>query len=140
MKTLIQRLALGYSFIFMAVVALNYVPSIHDAQGLMFGLFKLDFIDDVLHTGSAAWALIAGLCSAGAARFYFRWFGLAYLADGILGLAAGKGYLDLAIFKDGPAVADFMTRIALNVPHIVLGGTAALIGFVWLAGRQSRRR
>lgn len=139
MKTLIQRLALGYSFIFMAVVALNYVPSIHDSQGLMFGLFKLDFIDDVLHTASAAWALVAGLCSAGAARFYFRWFGLAYLADGALGIIAGKGYLDLAIFNDGQAVMDFVTRVELNIPHIILGGTAALIGFYWLNGQRRSR-
>lgn len=129
-KTLIQKIALIYFVLFFLIVALNYVPAIHDEQGQMFGLFHLDLIDDLLHFGSAVWALIAGWYSIKAATFYFKWFGAAYLLDGILGILVGKGYLDLAIFMPGPAVTDLGTKIALNVPHILIGGSAVIIGVV----------
>ena len=129
-KTIIQKLAIIYSVLFFLVVGLNYIPAIHDEQGQMFGLFRLDLIDDLLHLGSAVWALVAGWYSTRAATFYFKCFGVLYLFDGILGIVAGKGYLDFAIFLDGPAVADLGTKIALNVPHILIGGGAAVIGFI----------
>ena len=126
----VQMLAFVYSFLLLVVVAMNYIPSIHDENGLMFGLFKLDPIDDALHLGSAIWACLAALHSKNAVLFYFRWFGLAYFMDGVLGLLIGKGYLDLGIFLQPLAVADWSTRLGLNIPHLMIGGSAMLIGFV----------
>lgn len=133
-KTVVQKLAFGYAVIFFLVVALNAIPQIHDDAGLMFGLFKLDLIDDILHLASALWALIAGWRSAKAATVYFTWFGAAYFLDGLVGIIFGRGFLDLAIFLDGPLAIDLLTKIALNIPHIVLGGSAVLIG--WWFGRK----
>ena len=128
-KTLIQRTALGYCVIFLSVFLLNYVPAIHDANGLMFGLFKLDLIDDVLHLGSAVWALGAGLYSVGAATFYFRCFGVFYFFDGVFGMVTGKGFLDLGFLAPGPGVASLLTRLEVNTPHLFFGGLAVVIGF-----------
>lgn len=131
MKTFnwLQKMALFYSVMFFGIVGLNAIPAIHDEHGLMFGLFRLDLIDDALHLASAVWALVAGWHSVRATVYYFKWFGAAYLLDGLMGLAIGKGYLDLGIFMSEPAVADFATRIAVNIPHIMIGGTAVIIGF-----------
>ena len=129
-KTFIQKYAFAYAVLFFLVVALNYVPGIHDERGFMFGLFKLDLIDDLLHLGSAVWALAAGWHSRNAAIFYFKWFGAAYLLDGIISILAGEGYLDLALFMPGPVIAEWGTRIAVNVPHILIGGSAIVIGFI----------
>ncbi len=132
MKTMsrLQKIAIFYSLLFFGVVGLNWMPGIHDEQGRMFGLFKLDPIDDALHLGSALWASLAGWHSARAAVFYFKWFGLAYFLDGLVGLVVGKGYLDLGVLSSEPAIADFGTRVAVNVPHLALGGSAMIIGFV----------
>ncbi|QCB43661.1 hypothetical protein E5673_16670 [Sphingomonas sp. PAMC26645] len=46
---------------FMAVVAIGYVPAFHDADGNLFGLFKLDLYDDSLHAFSGLWAGVAAL-------------------------------------------------------------------------------
>ena len=46
---------------FMAVVAIGYVPAFHDADGNLFGLFKLDLYDDSLHAFSGIWAGVAAL-------------------------------------------------------------------------------
>lgn len=133
MKTysILQKISFGYAIAFILIVAMNYVPAFHDSEGLMFGLFHLDLIDDSLHFGSAMWALLAGFAGVGAVLFYFKWFGLVYLFDGVAGIVFGKGYLDLALFNSEIApVADFMTRFFANVPHIIIGGSMVLIGFV----------
>ena len=128
-KSLIQKLAFLYSALFFGVVLLNYIPAIHDEQGNMFGLFHLDLIDDLLHLGSAVWALIAGWYSIKATTFYFRWFGSVYLLDGVIGIFICKGLLDFGIFSSNPAIPELATRIAVNVPHILIGGSMAIIGF-----------
>lgn len=129
-KSWIQKFALLYGVIFLLVVLFNYIPSIHDDSGKMFGLFKLDLIDDVLHLGSALWALTAGWYSFGAAKIYFKCFGALYLLDGIIGLIIGKGLLDFGIFLPGEAATGLLNKFMLNVPHLVLGGGAVLAGFV----------
>lgn len=129
-KSLIQKLAFLYSVIFLGVVLLNYVPFVHDPQGFMFGLFKLDTIDDILHVASGVWALLAGLYSARAAAIFFKCFGPVYLFDGLFGIAVGKGFLDGAFLSSEPAVVSLLERVELNIPHIFLGGAAAYIGWV----------
>lgn len=129
-KSFIQKIAFVYSLSFFLIVSLNYIPGIHDEDGLMFGLFKLDLIDDVVHMGSAIWALIAGLYSLNATIFYFRWFGTIYLLDGLVGIFIGKGLLDFSIFSSNVVVAELATRIAANVPHVLLGGSMVVIGFI----------
>ena len=88
----------AYCIGFMLVVAIGYVPQFHDADGNLFGLFKLDLYDDSLHFFSGLWAGIAAWWSYGATRRYFRLFGPLYFADGVMGLFLGSGYLDGGIF------------------------------------------
>ena len=45
----------AYCIGFMLVVAIGYVPPFHDADGNLFGLFKLDLYDDSLHFFSGLW-------------------------------------------------------------------------------------
>lgn len=128
--SLIQKLAIGYSIVFLLIFGLNAVPFIHDHDGNMFGLFKLDLIDDLLHVGSALWALVAGLTSRRQAEIYFKVFGPLYFLDGVFGLFTGSGYLDLGIFIYGPQNLSIMTKIFANLPHLFIGGFAALSGYV----------
>ena len=112
------------------MVASAFVPAFNDDQGLQFGLFKLDFYDHALHLGSGIWAGIAAYVSRSAARSYFRLFGPLYFLDGVLGLFTGSGYLDLGIFLYGPLDLPLTTRIFANLPHLVIGGVAAWVGYV----------
>lgn len=126
-----QRLCLAYAAILLAVAAINYIPGLTDADGLAFGIFALDPYDDALHLASALWALVAGLWSRHAARLFLILFGTAYLADGLLGIMTGWGFLDLAIFTNPSLGADLSAlRIAANLPHIALGGLALTVGLV----------
>jgi len=128
--TLIQKLAWVYAILFILVTAIGYVPAFNDENGNLFGLFSLQFYDDLLHLASGIWAGIAAWLSYRASVSYFKIFGVLYGMDGIVGLLTGSGYLDLGIFLNGPLNLDLWTRIATNIPHILIGGFAAYIGFV----------
>jgi hypothetical protein len=131
--TLIQKFAVAYAALFFAVVAVGYVPAFNDAGGNLFGLFSLQWYDDLLHAFSGVWALVAGMVSHRQSVFYFKLFGLVYLFDGLLGLVTGSGCLDAGIFINGFRSLDdieFPARFFANLPHIVIGGFAVWVGFV----------
>jgi hypothetical protein len=120
---------------FFAVVAIGYIPAFNDESGNLFGLFSLQWWDDVLHGASGAWALAAALISERASRHFFRIFGPVYLFDGVLGFLTGSGCLDGGIFIHGIegiiGIADieFPARFFANLPHLLIGGIATWIGF-----------
>jgi hypothetical protein len=121
--------ALVYMVILLAAASLNYIPGLTDEQGRAFGVFALDIYDDLLHVASALWAGFAALTSSRAARTFLRYFGLLYLTDGLLGLAAGSGYLDLGIVNHGIVDMPLTFKILANLPHIG-GGAFAVFSSV----------
>ena len=129
-EKLVRAMGWAYALLFIGVTALGYIPAFLDADGNLFGLFKLQWWDDALHLGSGLWAAIAAYTSYNATRTYFRIFGPLYLLDGIVGLLTGMGYLDLGIVLHGPMDMPLATRIAMNVPHIGIGGIATLVGYL----------
>ena len=126
-----------YFVMFVGVVVVCLIPAFIDADGMVFGLFKLDLYDHSLHLASGLWALGAAWHSENAARFYFRLFGPLYFLDGVLGLLTGSGYLDFGIFLFGPLDLPLTTRIFANLPHLAIGGFAAWVGYR-LAARAPR--
>ena len=130
-------LAVLYAIALLGAAALNYVPGLTDAEGRAFGIFALDIYDDLLHLVSAIWAALSALISRGASRFFLQAFGLLYLADGVLGLITGSGYLDLGIITYGVQDLPFMFKVMANTPHILLGLVAVIAGF--FAGRDTDR-
>jgi hypothetical protein len=137
--SLIQKLAIAYAVMFFAVVGIGYVPAFNDASGQLFGLFSLQWYDDLLHAFSGVWAAIAGATSHRQSVLYFKLFGSVYLFDGVLGLVTGSGCLDGGIFTQGFRSLDDVelpVRFFANAPHLAIGGIAVLIGF-WLSKRVS---
>lgn len=127
--TIIQKLAVAYFVMFMAVVALDFIPGLKDDGGYLFGLFSLDLYDHSLHVFSGIWALVAGLVSRKQAVRYFQWFGTIYFMDGVVGSLLGNAYLDFGIFLYGPTDWSPIVKILASLPHIAIGGTAMFIGF-----------
>jgi hypothetical protein len=106
------------------------VPGLADASGRTFGLFRLNAYQNLLHTVSALWAFSATYISRSAAIFFLRVFGTLYFLDGLMGLAIGSGYLDLGVLVYGVLDLPFWFKFLTSLPHLVLGGTAALAGFM----------
>jgi len=135
---IVQKLAWVYGGLFLFVVALGYLPGLTNDSGQLFGLFRIELIDDALHLGSGLWAAAAAWYSARAATLYFKLFGSIYTLDGIVGLLFGQGFLDGGIFIHGITSLDWGTKFAANLPHLLIGGIAAFIGFV--VSRQQHPR
>lgn len=129
--TLHRKVALFYFIVLLGAAALNYIPGVTDENGVAFGVFELDLFDDALHFFSALWALAAALISAAAAWLFLVIFGTLYLADGLMGLAFGSGYLDFGIFTNGVLNLPFTFKIMANLPHIALGAGALIASLNW---------
>lgn len=136
---IIRKFAWIYAALFLFVVALGYIPGLTNAEGQLLGLFKIDPIDDVVHLISGLWAGAAAMRSTRASILYFRLFGSIYSLDAVFGLLFGEGILDAGIIRHGITQLDLGTRIAANLPHVVIGGLALLIGF-GLARRATRNQ
>lgn len=119
-----RRVAAAYAVILLGAAGLNYVPGITDEEERAFGVFALDIFDDLLHLASALWAGVSAAWSARASRSFLGIFGALYLADGLMGLAFGSGYLDLGIINNGVLDLPLTFRALANLPHILLGGLA----------------
>lgn len=127
--SILQKICFGYFVALMGAASLNYIPGLTDENGLAFGIFALDIFDDALHVASAIWALVAGIMSKKAARFFLIVFGALYLGDGVFGFFTGYGYLDLGIFTNESAGLSFtIFRVLANAPHLLLGGVALWAG------------
>ena len=130
-NTPIQKLAWFYAIMFGVLGSLSYIPFINDENGVTLGIFSLQWYDNLLHYASGAWAAYAAWKSSRASEFYFKLFGIIYGLDGVMGLLTGQGYLDGGIFINGITPLDWGFKIAANIPHILIGGIAVLIGFVF---------
>ena len=128
-SSLFQTLAWIYAVKFVFIASLSYVPGITDADGYTFGLFTLDIWDDLLHLGSGIWAAWAAWRGRESAIFYFKLFGTIYGLDGLIGLIFGQAFLDAGMLIYGPTYGPLMIRFLANLPHILIGGIAAWIGF-----------
>ena len=109
--------------------ATDYIPAFIDAEGKVFGLFKLDIYKDALHVASGLWALIAAILSRRAATLFLKIFGTLYFLDGVMGTFTGSGFLDLSIFTQGVLNNPPMIKFFSSVPHLFLGAFGIVAGF-----------
>ena len=109
--------------------ATDYIPAFIDAEGRVFGLFKLDVYKDGLHVASGLWALIAAIVSQRASTWFLRIFGTLYFLDGVMGTITGSGFLDLSIITQGVLNNPPMIKFLSSVPHLGLGAFGIIIGF-----------
>jgi hypothetical protein len=111
----IQKCALGFALLFLAVYSLDYVPGIMDANGKMFGLFSMTTFVDIGHLGLGTLALISGFVGPRTARVYFWFLGFFYAADVIT-------YVVRHLHLISP-----VTNLLVNMPHMVISIAAFLI-------------
>lgn len=128
-----------YIMLFFLLVGMNFFPFLFQENGRMVGGFNLAAEANLLHLFSGMWAATALYWSRGWMLFYFRAFGTVYFLDGVIGVLAGKAFLNLNLFRHHiEPHADFGTRILLNIPHLVIGGLAMVIGFALFKTMKDR--
>ena len=120
-----------YIILFFLLIGLNFFPFLYQEDGRMIGGFNLAEEGNILHVLSGIWAATALWYSRNSMLYYFRIFGTVYLLDGVVGLIVGKAFLNLNLFRsDVIPHADYMVRLLLNTPHLLIGGVAVIIGFM----------
>jgi len=127
--TMLTTLAWVYTVGFVGVFLITHTPGFTDANGFLFGLFKIDPIDDIVHLLSGLVGLVVAVWAKSWIRTYLLWVGILYGLDAIVGLTQSRGLLDLSIFTQGMGTPDFSAKnSAVNLPHIVLAGIALVFG------------
>ena len=120
-----------YIVLFFLLIGMNFFPFLFQENGRMIGGFNLGVQGNILHVLSGIWAATALWYSRNSMLYYFRVFGTVYLLDGVVGLIVGKAFLNLNLFRSDVAPHDdFMVRLLLNTPHLLIGGLAVIIGFM----------
>ena len=114
----LRKLAWLYTAGFIGIFIITHTPALTDENGLSFGLFKIDPVDDVIHALSGLLAAFAAWQGARVSVWYLRLFGLLYGWDGLVGLLIGS--------ETTPAIVN----LAANLPHLGIAAAALTIGFL----------
>ncbi|MDP1834588.1 MAG: DUF4383 domain-containing protein [Chlamydiales bacterium] len=115
---MVRWLAYVFAAVFLFIGIAGFVPAAFK-DGLLFGLFAVNFWHNIIHIVSGIAAAAAGFAGFWWSRVYFQVLAVVYLATAIMGLVMGDGLM-LGL------VANNMADVIL---HFVLGGAAAYIGF-----------
>jgi hypothetical protein len=125
-----NRFALVYGIVFLVVGVAGFVPGLtaphthpdmtaQSGLGLLFGLFPVNLLHNIVHVLFGIWGLFAAR-SFGGARAYFKAVAVIYAILGVMGLIPGLrttfGLIPL-----------YSNDIWL---HFLLAGVAAYFGFV----------
>jgi len=113
---------------FAAFVFVSHVSAFNDADGRLFGLFKIDPRDDVVHIASAVAGAVVAI-SHRWVRPYLWAVAALYGIDAMVGMLTAQGLLDLTVFTQAWGAPDFSVRnFAVNLPHFVItGGALAML-------------
>jgi hypothetical protein len=126
---MLKKLAWAYTIGFLGIFIICHTPGLNDAEGRLFGLFKIDPIDDIVHLLSGIAGALVVLFAPRTIPAYFIVIGVLYNLDALVGMTMSRGLLDLSVFRQGIGAPDFsLTNWALNAPHIVLASLALWIG------------
>lgn len=127
---MLRKLTWAYVAGFLGIFVICHTPGLSDSEGRLFGLFRIDPIDDFVHLLSGLAGAFVAWRAMSLAPLYFKVIGTLYNLDALVGMTMSRGLLDLSVFTQGAGSPDFsVSNWALNVPHIILATLALWIGF-----------
>jgi hypothetical protein len=107
-----------FGIVFLAVGILGFVPGVTKDE-MLLGIFHVNTVHSVVHIVSGAIFLFASMAGAGAARLWFKLFGLIYAVVAVLGFMNPNGPI-LGMISNNPATTWL---------HVALAAAMLLIGF-----------
>ena len=112
-----KRWATIFGVVFLAVGIAGFIPALCP-NGLLFGIFAVDAMHNIVHIASGVLALGMAAAGEGAARNYFRIFGVVYALVTVMGFVAGR---DGQVMGMAMNMADHFLHLALAVALLGLG-------------------
>ena len=116
---MVKTAAILFGVVFLLVGILGFVPAVTKDQ-MLLGIFHVNAAHNCVHLLSGVVALFAGMTSAGAARWYFRIFGLVYGLVAVMGFFVGDGML-LGLISNNAAVTWL---------HVGIAAVSLILGFM----------
>ncbi|MES2213544.1 MAG: hypothetical protein V4473_01735 [Patescibacteria group bacterium] len=133
--SVIQWLAWFYALNFLFIFVICHWPGLTDAHGKLLGLYQIDPVDDVFHLLSGLLAVVVALRSRTWSVNYFKYVGIPYGIDAVVGLFFSTQFLNGDVFTKPLGGIDFSSsNLMVNLPHIAILVTMLVIGF-WLSKR-----
>ncbi|MEW6635569.1 MAG: DUF4383 domain-containing protein [Actinomycetota bacterium] len=118
---MVRKFALAVGAIFLAVGVLGFVPGVTTPEGMLFGVFAVDAVHNLVHLIVGALGIAAYYWDR--ARLYCQALGIWYLVVGVL------GFIPALLFGDGMLLGLFHVNVADNLLHLIVGAAAAYLGF-----------
>jgi hypothetical protein len=107
---MLQKIAVGFGIVFLAVGFLGFVPGVTKDEHLL-GIFHVNAAHNMVHILTGAVAVICGLMSARTSQLFFRIFGVVYGLVAVLGFMGGDQPI-LGLISNNRADAWLHTGIA----------------------------
>ena len=114
---MLKPAAIIFGLFFIIAGIAGFVSSLAPG-GMLFGIFMVGPVHNIIHLASGVVALICGFAGAGASRKYFQIFGVMYLLVGLLGLYYGNQPLVGMVEHNQ---ADIGLHIAIALASLFLG-------------------
>ena|SRR5688572_15759263 len=114
---LLKSAAIIFGLVFLLVGILGFIPSVAPNH-MLLGIFHVNAAHNIVHLLSGVVALVCGLAGPGAARLYFRIFGVVYGLVAVLGFVQGDTLL-LGLISNNRA--DVWLHVVIAVASLVLG-------------------
>ena len=118
-----KTLALLFGVVFLLIGILGFVPALAPNE-MLLNIFHVNAAHNVVHLLTGVVALLAGMAGVGAARTFFKIFGVVYGLVAVLGFVVGDGLL-LGLISNNMAVTWL---------HVVIAVVSLIIGFVPIGG------
>lgn len=120
---MLKTAAIIFGIFFIVAGIGGFVPALAPSHGdgnMLFGIFMVGPVHNVVHLASGAAALICGFLGAGPARKYFQIFGVVYLLVALIGFVYGNSPI-MGVMEHNTA------DIGL---HILIAAVALYFGFM----------
>ena len=127
---MLKTAAIIFGIFFLVAGIGGFVPALapqHGDGAMLFGIFMVGPVHNVIHIASGVAALICGMMGAGAARKYFQIFGIVYALVAVIGFFYGNTRI-LGVMEHN--VADIGLHIAIAAVALYLGFMARNDGLV----------
>jgi hypothetical protein len=121
---MVKSFALLFGIVFLVVGILGFFPAITPPMeggdgGMLLKIFHVNTAHNIIHLASGIVFLLCGMAGVGAARAFFKIFGLVYGLVAILGFMNG----------DKPLLGMVANNMADVWLHVALAAAMLLIGF-----------
>jgi hypothetical protein len=114
-----KTMAVLFGVVFLVVGILGFVPAVTKDE-MLLGIFHVNAAHNCVHLLSGVVALICGMMGVGAARMYFKIFGLVYGAVAVLGfLNPGEHTMLLGLISNN--MADTWLHVGIAAVSLIIG-------------------